>query len=318
MKGKAWVTTALLFAAALTPAALAAQTPSTASRPSATPGSTARAGAATSATQIPTRASSSAEPGASTENSAGSSSAECEGGACPPPPAHITIATPAPAPAAWGLQDRIKWATVVLLVLVAYVGIWLAISALHKIERQTRYAETTAQAAADAAKAALHYAEAHARAERPWILISAEPATGAPDTFSVVAVNRGRGPAKIVGLAHGIVSVKDEADLPADPAYKDDEAQAPPPSMVLLPGETVVIRTFRRDDVPGFSKTPEQQRRIENWEEKIYLYGKVTYVDMHSPDDQLAHETGWCCWYIHGRQKSGMVMAGPRKFNVHT
>jgi len=203
------------------------------------------------------------------------------------------------------------------MAILAYIGVMIALSTLRKIERQTRYSETAAEAAAEAAKSALHYAQAHARAERPWVLIAAEPATGAPDTFTVVATNRGRSPAQVVGLDEGIISLKDEAELPPDPVYAGGDAHTAPPTMILLPGESAGIRTFRRDDVPAFCKTPEQMRRIESWEEKIFLYGKVTYLDLSLPDEKPC-ETGWCCWYIHGRQKSGMVMAGPRKYNVHT
>ena len=50
---------------------------------------------------------------------------------------------------------------------------------------------------------------------------------------------------------------------------------------------------------------------------RSYLYGKVAYTDLAASGD-VAHETGWCCWYIHGRQKSGMIMAGPLEYNGHT
>jgi hypothetical protein len=257
---------------------------------------------------------SAAEPG-----EANPSSTDCEGGPCPAqtPTPHITIATPAPAPAAWSLQDRIKWATVVLLVLVAYIGIWFAVSTLQKIERQTHYAESAAQAAADTAKAALDFAQAHARTERPWILVSAEPAPGAPDAFTIVASNRGRGPARMISLTEGLAFAKDEVSLPPKPELKEPEPKPQLASMILLPGESVSIKAFRRDDVTHVCKTPEQLHRVENWEEKIYLFGKVTYVDLQTPDEKLAFETAWCCWYIHGRQRSGLVMAGKPPYNQH-
>jgi len=216
------------------------------------------------------------------------------------------------------LQDRIKWLAVVLLVLIAYVGVWLALSTLHKIERQSHYAEAAAQAAADSAKIALQFAQGYARAERPWILVSAEPAPGAPDAFTIVAANRGRGPARIVSVIEGVAVAKDDSSLPPDPDYKDATPPAPPASMVLLPGESIGIRSFGRDQVHSVCPTPDDMRRVENWEEKIYLYGKVKYVDLQSTDEKQIFETAWCCWYIHGRQKSGMVVAGPQSYNQHT
>jgi hypothetical protein len=270
-----------------------------------------------------TNPSNSAAPGTgalTTPNAANPpSSTDCEGGPCPAGPApHITIATPAPAPSPWPVQDRISWAANLILLIIAYVGIMLAVSALRKIERQTHYAEAAAEAAADAAKSALQYAQANARAERPWILVTAEPAPGAPETFSILATNRGRSPARLVALADKIAVVKDEASLPADPSFAESEMRAPLSSMILLPGEFTVIRTFSRDDAQNLCKNTDELRRIESWEDRVYLYGNVTYVDLHSPDEKQTFETGWCCWYIHGRQKSGMVSAGPAGYTRHT
>ena len=205
-----------------------------------------------------------------------------------------------------------------LLTIMAYVAILMALSLLRKIERQSRYAEATAEAAAQAAKTVLQYSEAHARAERPWILVTAEPAPGNPDAFQVVATNRGRGPAKIVSLDEGIITAKDDGDLPAEPVYKAAESRAPLSSMILLPGESTVIRSFRRDDVQTVCTTEEQLHRVETWEDKIYLYGKVTYIDLQSPDEKLTYDSAWCCWYIHGRQKSGLVPTGLAPYNRHS
>ncbi len=245
----------------------------------------------------------------------------CEGAACDAQLPHITIATPAPAPAPWPLQERIAWAASLLLTIVAYVGIMLALSALRKIERQTRYAETAAQAAADSAKAALLFAqtqaEAQKRVERPWILVTAEPAPGVPNSFTIVATNRGHSPARIVTLAEEVTSAADESQLPVAPTYTS-EPRVPVVSMILLPGESTGIKSFHRDDMKLVCYTEEHLRRVEDWEEKIYLYGTVAYRDLRSPDENQVYETSWCCWYIHGRQKSGMVTAGPPGYNRHT
>jgi hypothetical protein len=88
--------------------------------------------------------------------------------------------------------------------------------------------------------------------------------------------------------------------------------------MVLLPGESTSIKSFRRDEASAVCKTPEQLSRVENWEDRLYVYGKVTYADLQSPDEKQTHDTAWCCWYIHGRQKSGMVMAGKPPYNQHS
>jgi hypothetical protein len=42
------------------------------------------------------------------------------------------------------------------------------------------------------------------------------------------------------------------------------------------------------------------------------------YKDLTAPTDSQAHETNWCCWYIHGRQNSGLVIAGLPEYITHT
>ena len=200
--------------------------------------------------------------------------------------------------------------------LIAYVGVLLALSLLRKIERQTRYAEATALAAAEVAKAALIFAENQARAARPWVLVTAEPTPGMANSFSVVATNRGGSPARIVSLAEGIAIVEDEAQLPPAPSF-NTEPRAPLVPLILLPGESVTVKSFTRDEVKSVCENPRQVLRVEDWEEKIYLYGDVAYIDLVASGG-AAHETGWCCWYIHGRQKSGMVMAGLAEYNRHS
>lgn len=242
---------------------------------------------------------------------------DCGGVPCSAPQPHITVVNPPAQPAPWPLRDRISWIANVVLAILGYVGIWLAVSTLRKIERQTQAAETAAEAAAESAQAALLQAQSLARAERPWILVTAKPSPGAENSFDVVATNRGRTPARIVTLADDITLAVDESHLPAHPAFSRGDA-APVIPIFLLPGESAVLKTFARADVKTVCATAEKLARVENWEEKIYLYGRVTYRDLTAPATQPAQETQWCCWYIHGRQKSGLVIAGPPAYNAHT
>ena len=241
----------------------------------------------------------------------------CQGGPCDAPPPHITIATPAPAPAPWPLQERISWAANLILVLIAYMGVMLGLSALRKIERQTRLSESVAQVAADSAKAALMYAEAQAQAQRPWLVVTAESEPGPNNRFTVVATNRGRSPTRIVTLVDEIAIARDESHLPPAPVFKS-APEPPRVPIILLPGESKGLKTFSREDVSAVCETPEELRRLEVWETRIYLYGEVTYVDLRAPADKEPYTTGWCCWYIHGQQKSGLVIAGPTEYNRHT
>ena len=194
----------------------------------------------------------------------------------------------------------------------------LALATLRKIERQSHYAEAAAQAAADSAQAALLHAQAIIRTERPWILISVEPSRSLDNGFTVTATNRGRGPARIVSTIDKITSAVDQSHLPEQPEFDELAPSAALSSVILLPGESTGIKSFNRDEVKSFCGSDEKLRRVEKWEELILLYGKVTYKDLMEVGGDATHETAWCCWYIHGRQKSGMVMTGPAAYNRHT
>ena len=246
-----------------------------------------------------------------------SANLDCAQGPCEETPSHIaTVNPPPPASAPWSLPERIQWLAIVLLVLIAYAGVWLGFTTLRRIEQQTRYVEEAAQAAADSARAVLLFAEGQARAERPWILVTAAPTPGTTNSFSVMATNRGRSPARILSLADCIAIVQDEAHLPPSPVFKAAPHTTAAPTL-LLPGESVSIKSFSRDELKTVCENAEELHHIEEWEEKIYLYGTVTYSDLVSPEGKT-FETGWCSWYIHGRQKSGMIMAGPPEYNRHT
>jgi hypothetical protein len=216
------------------------------------------------------------------------------------------------------LQDRIAWGANLVLVLLGYIGILVALSTLRKIERQTKFGEAAATAAAESAQAALIYAQAILHAERPWILITVQPSQSIENGFTVTATNRGRSPARIVATADETRIAKDETYLPGRPEYRHAEPSAPAVPIILLPGESTGIKSFCRDDVKGLSESAEGLKRLESWEEKIYIYGKVTYRDLDAPAGQQAHESNWCCWYIHGWQKSGLAMAGPPEYNLYT
>lgn len=242
----------------------------------------------------------------------------CSGGNCDEWPLHIKVANPPPAAAVWPLHDRIAWIASLVLVVLGYVGIMLALSLLKKIERQTRSGEQAAAAAAESARAALSHAQAIASAERPWILIAVEPSRTVKNGFVLMASNRGRTPARIIAVTEKIEVAKDETELPAHPQYPEEKSDIPFAPTILLPGESIEIKAFSREDVTDLCPSEEQLKRVEIWEEKIFLYGKLTYEDLITPQDNHAHQTAWCFWYIHGRQKSGLVPAGSREYNLHT
>lgn len=234
------------------------------------------------------------------------------------PPPSVTVVNPPAASLPWTLHDKILWGAYLVLAMVGYAGVMMGISLLKKIDRQTGYAEVAADAAAASAQAALLNAQAVIHAERPWILVTVEPSRSMENSFTVMATNRGRTPGTIVATVEQTTIVIDEKHLPDTPEYKDEKPGPPLASIILLPGEATVLKNFSRNDVKGLCDSEERFKRIETWEEKVYLYGKITYEDLISPPVSQVHETNWCCWYIHGRQNSGLVMAGPVEYNSHT
>jgi hypothetical protein len=243
---------------------------------------------------------------------------DCNGAPCEEQQPHLIVTLPPQPTPQWPLRERISWGAYLVLALVGYVGVMLALSTLKKIERNTVLSETTAQAALDASQAALATAQAILRSERPWILISVEPTINKLNSFTVTATNKGKTPATIATMIDEVGIKSDESHLPATPEYIEQQATQPMIPLTLVPGESTPIKVFSRDDVPVVCASEERFKRIENWDEKIFLHGKITYHDLVAPQGTNEHETNWCCWYIHGRQKSGMVIAGPPGYNSHT
>jgi hypothetical protein len=235
-----------------------------------------------------------------------------------PAPLVTYAAPPPPAPSPWAWQDRIAWIANIMLVIFACIGIYIGVSLLRKIDRQTQYSEAAAQAAALSAQAALLHAQSIVRAERPWILVTVEPSGKVENRFMVMATNRGRGPARIISAVDKITTEIDQSALPEDPDYEDAEANPSLAGVILLPGESTGVKSFGRDEVRDFCGSEEKLKRVEKWEEVILLYGKIVYEDLVGVSDAEPCETAWCSWYIHGRQNSGMVMAGPMAYNHHS
>lgn len=231
---------------------------------------------------------------------------------------HVVVTVPTPAPSPPNILDRITWGANLVLVVLGYVGIMLALSTLKKIERGSRSVALVAAAAADSAQAALLNAKAIMDAGRPWLLVSILPSPDVENSFAVMATNRGRSPARIVGTAEQVIFAVDETHLARIPEYSSEELTPPLVPIILMPGESVEIKPFSRTDLKSICDSEERLRSIESWEEKVYIYGKIMYRDLTAPPDNPANETDWCCWYIHGRQKSGLVFAGPPDYNMHT
>ncbi len=234
----------------------------------------------------------------------------------PAQPQQIVV-TPSPSqPAPWTWHDQVLWGALLVLVILGYIGVLLALRILKNIQRQTEFGVSAAQAALQCANAALESSQAIVDSGRPWIVITVEPFLTVDHGFKVMATNRGRTPARILAKADCIKVATDETKLPATPDFDSGKSATPFEPIILLPGESAGIRPFRRADVRSFCASEEQFKRLEKWEEKLFIYGRVIYRDLISPMDQPNHETDWCCWYVYG-DKDALVIAGPPEYNKH-
>ncbi|HTB97249.1 MAG TPA: hypothetical protein VK716_09595 [Terracidiphilus sp.] len=229
------------------------------------------------------------------------------------------IVNPPAAPAReWDWRDRVAWSSGIILAVLGYVGIMLGLRTLKSIDRHLVSSSATAQAALESANASLALAEAIANSERPWIVVTVEPFLTMENSFKVMASNRGRSPARIVtSLDHTRVAV-DETQLPAVPEFEKPEPGEEREPIVLLPGEATGIWAFNREDLPAICKTAEVLKNVERWHETLFLYGRIAYLDLNAPVEKQAHDTYWCCRYIHGEKSSALVMAGPPAYNKHS
>jgi len=234
--------------------------------------------------------------------------------AAPVPQIVVTPSPPQPAP--WTWHDRVLWGALLVLVILGYIGVILSLRVLKNIQRQTEFGVSAAQAALQCANAALESSQAIVDSGRPWIVITVEPFLTVEHGFKVMATNRGRTPARILAKADCVKVAADETKLPATPDFESGKSATPFEPIILLPGESAGIRPFRRADVRSYCASDEQFKRVEKWEEKLFMYGRVIYRDLISPLDQPNHETDWCCWYVYG-DKDALVIAGPPEYNKH-
>ncbi|HZB87797.1 MAG TPA: hypothetical protein VE291_03985 [Terracidiphilus sp.] len=250
--------------------------------------------------------------------SAPATSASPDASSEPAQPPQIIVNPPSiPAPE-WGWREQAAWGANILLAVLGYVGIMLALRTLKRIKEHVETGTATAQAAMEGATAALTLAQAIANSERPWIVVTVEPFLTVESSFKVMAANRGRSPARIVGSVDQVRITTDETQLPVTPEFdvstQSDEAEP----IVLLPGEATGIWAFNREDLPAICKTADSLKKVERWQATLFLYGRIRYMDLTAQDESQMRETYWCCRYIHGDKTSALVMAGQPAYNKHS
>lgn len=233
-------------------------------------------------------------------------------------PPQIIVNPPPPAPAQWEWHDRVAWGAGIVLAVLGYAGIMLALRTLKSIDRHLESGTATAEAAVGSANAALALAQAIANSERPWIVVTVEPFLTMENSFKVMAANRGRSPARIVSSIDQVRVAANERSLPQVPEFEATPPGDEPEPIVLLPGEATGIWALNREDLPAICKTSDVLNRVEHWQETLFLYGRIKYMELDAIAEHPVHETFWCCRYIHGEKNSALVMAGSPAYNKHS
>lgn len=264
-----------------------------------------------------------ANPGTQTvrKPASGAGASDANGTAEEPQPTNqpqIIVNPPPPPAATWGWREQLTWGSTIVLAVLGYVGIMLALRTLKNIDKHLQSGNSTSQAAMDSASAALALAQAIANSERPWIVVTVEPFLTMENSFKVMASNRGRSPARIVSSVDQVRVAVDETNLPKVPEFEEFEAGDEPEPIVLLPGEATGIWALNREDLPTICKNPEELKKVELWQETLFLYGRIKYMELAAIGEPQMHETFWCCRYIHGEKSSALVMAGPPAYNKHS
>ena len=205
-------------------------------------------------------------------------------GSPPAAPVPQIVVTPSPAqPATWTWHDRCSGELCWFSSFWATSASCLSLQVLKNIQRQTEFGVSAAQAALQCANAALESSQAIVDSGRPWIVVTVEPFLTVEHGFKVMATNRGRTPARILAKADCVKVASDETKLPATPDFDSGKSATPFEPIILLPGESAGIRPFRRADVRAYCASDEQFKRVEKWEEKLFMYGRVIYRDLISP-----------------------------------
>ena len=155
-----------------------------------------------------------AAPGA-TSNSEADSTAGANANQTP----QIIVNPPAPPVPEWGWREQGAWAASIVLAILGYVGIMLALRTLKRIDQHIEVSAATAQAAMESATAALSLAQAISNSERPWIVVTVEPFLTMESSFKVMAANRGRSPARIIGSVDQVKIAVDDTKLPKFPEF---------------------------------------------------------------------------------------------------
>jgi hypothetical protein len=208
----------------------------------------------------------------------------------------------------------------------------VAIFFWDRLDNRSAHKETLKQMAimqsqADAAKDAAEAAKANAEAarlnaqvvldtERPLIVMSVEPLTGAPGVFVFRATNKGRTPAEFASGDATFCFATRPDDLRVPPIY-----HAP----FVSPAQALLTRNEGFDISPDgvnpesmISAAPGMREQTQMSNQFLFFYGRVIYRDVFSKEGRkhVHYETRWCYNYDVFRRQ--FIRTGPDEYNRFT
>jgi hypothetical protein len=226
---------------------------------------------------------------------------------------HVQVVNPAPAPQLWSWHDRVSWAATLILVAVGYWILFVLHRVLRRLDENNCFLQEAAHAAAECAEAARITARALSYQSRPWMAVSVEQMNDPESSFRIIATNRGQSPAELVSTSDRIGVVRSESFLPKVPEFVK-EATTPPTETVIYPNGSIVLQTFKHDDLRWICSTQELFRSVQQGIDKVFIYGKVSYKEKASDVSVSPYETNWCFSYTVRGSRGALVPFGSSRY----
>jgi len=226
-------------------------------------------------------------------------------------------------------RDAYDWLVLgcsLVLAVIGICGVFVAVSTLKKIERQTKATEDAATAAKDSAEAARLNAQAVINSERAWIVIKSTMdgyVPNAADTFEYkwVIRNTGNTPARIMETQcrYDLVRAIVLTSLPPEPQY-------PAPivlnGFLLPPGDSADYLTYLVSSSTSEVVTRLEEGELNTIRSGIYnlrVFGYVKYLDAFEKE----RESRFCEYYVWPSDRRGYIgfrplLGIPADYTKHT
>lgn len=205
-------------------------------------------------------------------------------------------------------QDRKEYAPwwYVLFAWPEGITTWAIIVTFVFIGWQADETRKSARGAEKAADAALLNVNVFIRSERPWISVKIEQ-TPWGRGFNVIAMNKGRTPARILSHAENCI-VMDAMEyatefLPIPPQYGESVMELE----TVLPEDSTEIYEITRKSITkaGYSETDVS--KLERCASVAYVFGVIVYCDVLGTSSEVTYETRWCCWLVPDSTPDGVI-----------